>query len=1099
MWETLLRAPRGSNSQRKFSHVLVTFLVAVFAYLIATTPTAFAAEATWDGDIITFEGKNFQRIENSEAPGEFQGSAGIYRGLDPIQGTIPTRVYFVYFSSTAEDIKAEKEATYKLYLSTSLSPPYELQEPAIETRTISVGGAEGESGEGSGEGATSCAVDNVGWLVCGVGGWIADGIDIVYEAMSTFLKVQPLTTDGSSSLYNLWDVIRNFANVAFVIGFLVVIYSYLVGGGFNGYEIRKILPRVVVAAILINVSFWICSLAVDISNIIGVSLQELLINIRENSVAVAENRNVGWGEITAYILSGGAIGALGFLAATGGSIASFGFLLLGVLIVVVFALFVAFIILAARQAILIVLIVLSPLAFAAFILPNTEKWFDRWRSTFTTLLVLFPIFSLLFGGSQLAGAAIIQNAPDDGAGLAIMLFGMAVQIVPLVITPLLIQFSGSLLGRIAGIVNNPGKGMVDRSRNWAKDRQELHRQKNLAQPNTGRNNWNMARRGAQRMYAKDVARKKRLESYQKDAETLAHDKEFGTGRIANSRFGKATGMQERLQKQSYGYWDEQYRGADIRHNASAAHHDRHFATALNTNPEYAALRDMKKRTAVDSGVADVQNAAVDAAGQEDLRRTIEGSRDLSRVVKDTYHSKEQAQIYENIVQKAAEKSWKDRIRNDADTQASYLKGVRYEAGASVAEKRLEEFSGEIRARGSETRGLIVGNEAIANTIQATDIELASRDSAIAELKDEQSGIILKRLSTDKSARMVAGAGTQMGATKVLAKAQSGITKQYLENVKAQNSVYSNDGYRVDEMLQAMQNSDYRLHDGTKVNTIAQHAAVQYVMEDIGNNWSVQKIIDWADTKGMELVEGANGQPDKYYDGAEYRAWVASGKQGQAPKELTSEEIGERRDLLQMVVGGYRNGKNKVSYFTATMQERMNRGLSSARYSADLGRDMSFSETSILGEARMQKYEGGRITGLDPDELAHMAQVLRDPKFRDQLDTKQRSSIVEKIVQAQSSNQTRHLIKDRERGLMNIVASYLEIPQGENPSENELKEIEKFFYEVDRFDENGEKYSVRVPKGTEGARRVEASVKVPNVYDYSRQNDYVSGAALEPPR
>ena len=81
---------------------------------------------------------------------------------------------------------------------------------------------------------------------------------------------------------------------------------------------------------------------------------------------------------------------------------------------------------------------------------------------FMTMLIFFPAFSLLFGGSQLAAAAILQNAST----IIEVILGLAVQIIALPLTPFLFKLSGGILNRIAGIVNNPNKGLIDRTRNW---------------------------------------------------------------------------------------------------------------------------------------------------------------------------------------------------------------------------------------------------------------------------------------------------------------------------------------------------------------------------------------------------------------------------------------------------------------------------------------------------------------------------------------------------------------------------------------------------------------------------------------------------------
>jgi len=486
-----------------------TFIVATLTYVLAVPTSVHAADATWEGNTLVYEDQVYRELNTSDSRGlsTIPDGAIVYQHTP--SGDREKTAKLIYFASGQTPASA-KEATYIVY---TLNPPNRYSD-ARDEQSITIDTASATEGGSTSQGTTSCDVDGVGWLVCGVAGWIAEGIDAIYGLVAALLTVQPLT-DENNSLYRLWDVMRNVANVLFTLGFLVVIYSYLTGGGYTGYEIRKIIPRVVLAAILINVSYWICAVAVDVSNIVGVSLQELLIAVRETAVGSEVNRNVGWGEVTTYVLSGGTIGALGFLAATGGSITSFSFLLLIILITVVFSLLVAFIILAARQALIIMLIILAPIAFAAYILPNTEKWFDRWRGIFTTMLVLFPIFSLLFGGAQLAGAAIIQNAPN----LAVMLFGMAVQIVPLIITPLLIQFSGGLIGRLAGIVNNAERGLIDRSKGWARDNAGYYKDRALANDNK---RYNFARRGGQAMYRHSKNKEDKRKNFQSEAENRRH-------------------------------------------------------------------------------------------------------------------------------------------------------------------------------------------------------------------------------------------------------------------------------------------------------------------------------------------------------------------------------------------------------------------------------------------------------------------------------------------------------------------------------------------------------------------------------------------------
>ena len=86
-------------------------------------------------------------------------------------------------------------------------------------------------------------------------------------------------------------------------------------------------PRLVVAAILVNSSFWLCTIAVDISNIAGNTVSGLMESAREVAVSTdpEEKGESLWLEKTAMVLSGGAI--IGGIGAAGLSLSSLALLI----------------------------------------------------------------------------------------------------------------------------------------------------------------------------------------------------------------------------------------------------------------------------------------------------------------------------------------------------------------------------------------------------------------------------------------------------------------------------------------------------------------------------------------------------------------------------------------------------------------------------------------------------------------------------------------------------------------------------------------------------------------------------------------------------
>ncbi len=456
---------------------------------ISITPknaSASPTQAAWKGTSIEYDGKTFTGSNGSARVADGNTPAGLSSGIKYYQAMGAPDLFgngsaFILYFPASSTPGTEKQATFQ---------EYEVKDGKLaakkgNARTISLTPAADSpgtnaNGEITKEGST-CAIDGVGWIVCPVSNFLATGMDWIFDQLKAYMVYQPLTNQ-TNSLYQAWNVARSFANIIFVIAFLIIIYSQLTSMGVSNYGIKKLLPRLIIAAILVNISYYICAVAIDLSNILGDSVQKIFIMLRESLRGTNPNDIGGWESMTSFVLAGGtaaAAAAAGIgitIASTGASPAAAALLLLPMLVALVLAVLVALVVLAARQAVITLLVIVSPLAFVAFLLPNTDEWFTRWRKTLTTLLVFFPLFSLVFGGSQLAGFLIIQNTDQ----LNIILLGMFVQVAPIVLTPLLIKFSGSLVGRIAGMVNNPGKGLIDRTKKWSQDQSQHLAKRNMA-------------------------------------------------------------------------------------------------------------------------------------------------------------------------------------------------------------------------------------------------------------------------------------------------------------------------------------------------------------------------------------------------------------------------------------------------------------------------------------------------------------------------------------------------------------------------------------------------------------------------------------------
>lgn len=334
---------------------------------------------------------------------------------------------------------------------------------------------EGNNSENHEPATCTSQIGAIGWLICPTTGLLAKGIDALYGLIQGLLDVKPLEMKGDSPIYQVWSYMRNIANICFIIFLLVIIYSQITGYGINNYGVKKSLPRLIVTAMVVNFSFLFCAIAVDISNILGNGLKDLLAGIAESAIssgAVDGSKTAtGFYSLFNTVAAGGLGLALSFTFPGGplGLLLALIPLIIGGIISVI----VGLLVLGLRQALVIFLVSISPIAFVLYILPNTEKHFQKWKKTFSQMLFFYPMFSMLFGVSKLASMVLITSATTPFG----LLVGAAVQVLPLLLAAGLMKLSGSALGGISNVLNSLGNNLSGRATKALSPIQEANRQK----------------------------------------------------------------------------------------------------------------------------------------------------------------------------------------------------------------------------------------------------------------------------------------------------------------------------------------------------------------------------------------------------------------------------------------------------------------------------------------------------------------------------------------------------------------------------------------------------------------------------------------------
>jgi hypothetical protein len=336
-----------------------------------------------------------------------------------------------------------------------------------DTHTIAVTGETPDPTAGGDDGTQaeappSCESQggSTSWFACPLIEGMLGAMQGITNFMAEILNLRPISATPNDPIFVVWSSVRNIALVVLVIAVLISIFGQTLG--VDAYTIKKMVPRIGVAALAILLSFYVSAILIDFFNILGNGAQALMFSTLEDMPI-----SVGLGsEWAGAILAGIGVGGSLVLLLNPATLATLGLILMPVLLAFLTAIAVVIL----RQVVIIGLVIASPLAFACWILPNTEKWFKRWYGIFSTMLMMYPIIMVLLGAGAMYAVIITNNGSlNSGEGItssnfANYLLAIAGIGVSMAAVPFTLRASSGILRGITGAINNPNRGVFDRAR-----------------------------------------------------------------------------------------------------------------------------------------------------------------------------------------------------------------------------------------------------------------------------------------------------------------------------------------------------------------------------------------------------------------------------------------------------------------------------------------------------------------------------------------------------------------------------------------------------------------------------------------------------------
>jgi len=301
-----------------------------------------------------------------------------------------------------------------------------------------------------------------------------------------FLTIEPLKSEEGVNVFQ--EIVGNVvvvANFFYVIVFLVLIFSSSLPLGLDNYTIKKTLPKFIAAVIMTQFAYVICGVIVDFFNLLGTIVPNMIFALRTISPTLGLPEGNGGAGLQAGLGATLVVGAVG----AGALIASVGWIVIFILaLLALVAVLVAFVFIVLRMIVLYVLILISPIAFASWVLPGTEKFFSTWWKNFIRLNAMFPLITGMLAVSILLSRVLVASPAGGTAGGAITLVAMIIPIVALLAIPKTLKWTtagmsalaGGLMGAVAGKVSSSGAAAAKKGTQMAKNTANEARQQQSA-------------------------------------------------------------------------------------------------------------------------------------------------------------------------------------------------------------------------------------------------------------------------------------------------------------------------------------------------------------------------------------------------------------------------------------------------------------------------------------------------------------------------------------------------------------------------------------------------------------------------------------------
>lgn len=381
--------------------------------------------------------------------------------------------------------------------------------------------------------ASAASLLSFGWIACPILSGIDDFVKVTNNVIEDQLnfKVSKYLNDD---VHKSWTILKNIATTLLIIIMLVMVLSQAMGGGpFEAYTVRKVLPKTVIAVILMQISWDLAIWAINIANDVGQGVKDLMFAPFGGGSHMSLEYLIGKLGGAAPGLTVGAIFTGLILATTVGGLTIIG---IGILaLAVVLSILVGLFVLLLRQVLIILCVIVIPLALVLWILPGTQRYWKLWSDNFLRLLMLFPIIVAIIAAGRIF-ANITATASTSGDAILAVFGVMAGFFGPYWFLPKAFQWGGSAMSAIASTTGRLTKPAREAPRKFIRE-QAKHNREQRREARNQRLSYGQARRFDRAYAAMGGIGLNRVAREQRHARMLAEGREAGQKEIQQAIVG----------------------------------------------------------------------------------------------------------------------------------------------------------------------------------------------------------------------------------------------------------------------------------------------------------------------------------------------------------------------------------------------------------------------------------------------------------------------------------------------------------------------------------------------------------------------------------